>query len=114
PAAPVVDFCTAVSNLASMVIPPSERCAKPLRTPFTYRNKPETTRFSDRPKFLNDNNIAFAIRLREDLRVTTEDGSDLALAARLRRAGRTRFFQARLGTREDAATEDAPLLNFAA
>jgi len=65
-------------------------------------------------KFLNDNNIAFAIRLREDLRVTTEDGSDLALAARLRRAGRTRFFQARLGTREDAATENAPLLNFAA
>ena len=65
-------------------------------------------------KFLNDANIPFAIRLREDLRVTTEDGSDLTLFARLRRAGRTRFFQARLGTREDAQAHDAPLLTFAA
>ena len=65
-------------------------------------------------KFLNDTNIPFAIRLREDLRVTTGDGCDLTLFARLRRAGRTRFFQARLGTREDATAHDAPLLTFAA
>ncbi len=65
-------------------------------------------------KFLNDTNIPFAIRLRADLRVTTEDGSDLTLLARLRRAGRTRFFQARLGAREDAEAHGAPLLNFAA
>jgi len=64
-------------------------------------------------KFLNDTNIPFAIRLREDLRVTTEDGCELTLRARLRCAGRTRFFQARLGTR-DGAGSDAPLLNFAA
>ena len=31
-------------------------------------------------KFLNDNNVPFAIRLREDLRVTTEDGHDLTLS----------------------------------
>ena len=37
-------------------------------------------------KFLNDNNIPFAIRLREELRVTAEDGRDLTLFARLRRA----------------------------
>jgi len=65
-------------------------------------------------KFLNDNNIPFAIRLREDLRVTTEDGCELTLHARLRRAGRTRFFQARLGAGEHASAGDAPLLNFAA
>ena len=65
-------------------------------------------------KFLNDANIPFAIRLREDLRVTTEEGCDLTLFARLHRAGRTRFFQARLGAREDAQAHDAPLLNFAA
>lgn len=65
-------------------------------------------------KFLNDNNIPFAIRLREDLRVATEDGCELTLYARLRRAGRTRFFQARLGAGEHAQARDAPLLNFAA
>ncbi len=65
-------------------------------------------------KFLNDNKIAFAIRLREDLRVTTEDGCDLTLFARLRLARRTKFFQARPGAREDAEASDAPLLNFAA
>ena len=65
-------------------------------------------------KFLNDNSIKFSIRLREDLRVTTEDGCDLTLFARLRLAGRTRVFQARLGAREDANANDAPLLNFAA
>ena len=65
-------------------------------------------------EFLNDNNIPFAIRLREDLRVTDEDGHDLTLAARLHRAERSRFFRARLGARDDAETRDAPLLNFAA
>lgn len=65
-------------------------------------------------KYLNDNNINFAIRLREDLRVTCDGGFDLTLLARLNRAGRTRFFQARIGTREDAAANDAPRLHFAA
>ena len=65
-------------------------------------------------KFLNDNNIPFAIRLRDDLRITTEDGCELTLCARLRRAARTRFFQGRLGAREAAEARDAPLLNFAA
>lgn len=74
-------------------------------------------------KFLNDNNIPFAIRLREDRfaggeppvrRVTDEAGHDLTLRARLHLARRTRTFRARLGARDDAATRDAPLLNFAA
>ena len=65
-------------------------------------------------KFLNDSNIKFAIRLREDLRVTTEDGCGLTLYARLRLARRTRLFQARMGLREDAEASDAPLLHFAA
>jgi hypothetical protein len=65
-------------------------------------------------KFLDDNNIRFAIRLRENLRVTDEAGHDLTRFARLRRAGRTRTFRARLGARDAAATRDAPLLNFAA
>ena len=65
-------------------------------------------------KFLNDNNVPFAIRLREDLRVTCEDGYDLTLFARLRLARRTRTFRARMGAREDAGIGDAPLLNFAA
>jgi hypothetical protein len=65
-------------------------------------------------KFLNDHNIHFAIRLREDLRVTDEQGHDLTLFARLRLAGRTRTFRARLGSRDDAEAHDAPLLNFAA
>jgi hypothetical protein len=72
-------------------------------------------------KFLNDNNIPFVIRLREDRfaegeppvrRVTDEAGHDLTLGARLHRAGRSRFFDARLGAREDVA--GAPLLHFAA
>jgi Transposase DDE domain len=65
-------------------------------------------------KFLNDNNIPFAIRLREDLRVTDEAGHDLTLLARLRLARRTRTFRARLGARDDEKTRNAPLLNFAA
>ena len=65
-------------------------------------------------KFLNDTNIPFAIRLREDLRLTTEDGCDLTLFARLRPTRRAQFFEARLGAREDAEASGAPLLNFAA
>jgi Transposase DDE domain len=65
-------------------------------------------------KFLNDNNIPFAIRLREDLRVTTEDGCELTLFARLRLARRTQFFQARPGAREHVEARGAPLLHFAA
>jgi hypothetical protein len=65
-------------------------------------------------KFLNDNNIPFAIRLREDLRVTDEDGHDITLRARLRIARRTRTFRARLGMRDDEKTRGGPLLNFAA
>lgn len=65
-------------------------------------------------KFLNNNNIPFAIRLRENLRVTTEDGHDLTLRARLRQARRGRTFRGRLGSRECAAASDTPLLDFAA
>jgi hypothetical protein len=63
-------------------------------------------------RFLNDNNVPFAIRLRGDLRVTDEAGHELTLCARLHRARRSRVFDARLGTGEEAA--DAPLLHFAA
>ena len=65
-------------------------------------------------KFLDDINILFAIRLRENLRVTDEAGHELTLHARLRRAGRTRFFHARMGTRDEALASGAPLLGFAA
>lgn len=62
-------------------------------------------------KFLNDNNIPFAIRLREDLRVVTDDRCELTLFARLRGRRQTRTFQGRLWA--DGAV-DGPLLNFAA
>jgi hypothetical protein len=62
-------------------------------------------------KFLNDTNIPFAIRLRDDLRVVTEDGCELTLFARLRNHHRTRIFRARLWA--DGAA-DGPLLHFAA
>lgn len=65
-------------------------------------------------KFLNDNDILFAIRLREDLRVTTEDGCELTLFARLRLTRRAQFFRARMGARAEADASDAPLLDFAA
>jgi hypothetical protein len=63
-------------------------------------------------KFPNDNNIPFAIRIRDNLRVTDEAGHELTLHARLHRARRSRVFDARLGTGEDAT--GAPLLHFAA
>lgn len=47
-------------------------------------------------EFLNDNNIPFSIRLRENLRVVTEDGCELTLFARLHRTRRTRTFRGRL------------------
>lgn len=62
-------------------------------------------------KFLDDNGIPFAIRLREDLRVVTEDGAQLTLFARLHTTRKTRFFSARLWNDGRAV---GPLLNFAA
>ena len=61
-------------------------------------------------KFLDDSKIPFAIRLREDLRVVTEDGCELTLFARLRNSRRTRTFRARLW---DDGAADGPILNFA-
>jgi hypothetical protein len=65
-------------------------------------------------RFLNENNIPFAIRLREDLRVVTEDGSELTLHARLRGAQRTRIFTARLWADGGRVTGEAPEFTFAA
>ncbi len=65
-------------------------------------------------KSLCDNNILFSIRLRENLRVTDENGHDLTLFARLRGRQRTRSFRARLGASDDPETQDGPLLNFTA
>lgn len=65
-------------------------------------------------KFLNDNNIPFAIRIRENLRVTDEAGHELTLYARLRRARRTRTFTARMGTSDEVDRAGAPLLTIAA
>jgi hypothetical protein len=50
--------------------------------------------------FLDDLQIPFAIRLREDLRVVTEDGCELTLRARLRGTRRTRSFRARLWAKD--------------
>ena len=69
---------------------------------------------ADWMEFLCKNNIPFAIRVRDNLRITTEDGHDLTLRARLRQARRGRSFRARLGTREDVAEGNAPLLTIAA
>jgi len=60
-------------------------------------------------EFLHESGIPFAIRLRGDLRVTTEAGRDLMLEAHLGGRGRTRFLHGRLG----AGRMDGPLLNFA-
>lgn len=69
---------------------------------------------ADWMEFLCKNNIHFAIRIRDNLRITTEDGHDLTLRARLRQARRSRAFRARLGSREDVAAGNAPLLTIAA
>lgn len=60
-------------------------------------------------EFLDKSDIPFAIRLREDIRITTEAGHSLTLAAHLSRRGRTRIVCGRL----DAGSADGPLLNFA-
>jgi hypothetical protein len=62
-------------------------------------------------KFLDDSGIPFAIRLREDLRVVTEDGAQLTFAARLRGTQKTRFFRGRLWHDGEVS---GPLLTFAA
>jgi hypothetical protein len=64
-------------------------------------------------KFLNENNIPFAIRLRQDLRVVTADGCELTLFARLRGTKKTRTFRARLWADGDRDTGDAPEFTFA-
>ena len=48
--------------------------------------------------FLCENNIPFAIRLRGDLRITTEDGHELTLQARLHWRQRGKHFTGWLGT----------------
>lgn len=53
-------------------------------------------------KFLNDNSIPFAIRLKGTMRVTTEEGHTLSLNARLRQSRRTRTFRAGLGVGDPA------------
>ena len=69
---------------------------------------------ADRMEFLCKSNVPFAIRMRDTLRIPGEDRHDLTLRARLRQARRGRSFCARLGTREDVAEGDGPLLNVAA
>lgn len=64
-------------------------------------------------EFLCENNIEFSIRQKENLRVTTEEGHELTLLARLRRS-RCRCFRARLGLEDGEAAGERPLLNFAA
>lgn len=51
--------------------------------------------------FLCENNIPFAIRLKGDLRVTTEDGCELTLNARLPWRTRPKILRARLGAGAD-------------
>jgi Transposase DDE domain len=61
--------------------------------------------------FLHENNIPFAVRMKEKLLVATEDGRSLALGSLLRKCRGVRSFRAALGR------EDAPgrlWLNFAA
>jgi len=61
-------------------------------------------------EFLNENKISFAIRLREDLRVVTEDGCALTLFARLKGRQRSRTFRGRLWSKH----KDGTLFEFAA
>lgn len=51
--------------------------------------------------FLCENNIPFAIRLRSGLRITTEDGHELTLDARLHWRRRTKVFTGWLGAGKD-------------
>ncbi len=59
--------------------------------------------------FLTESGIPFAIRLREDMRVVSEEGHDLPLAAHLGSRGRTRFLRGRFA----GMAADAPPLDFA-
>lgn len=59
--------------------------------------------------FLTESGIPFAIRVREDLRVTSEAGHTLPLAAHLGTRGRTRFLRGRFA----GVPADAPPLDFA-
>ena len=61
--------------------------------------------------FLCENNIPFAIRLRGDLRITTEDGHELTLQARLHWRQRGKHFTGWLGTGRDRGSHR---LSFAA
>ena len=61
-----------------------------------------------------ENNSLFAICIKDNLRITTEERHDLTLRVRLRQARRSRVFRARLGPREDTAAGNAPLLTIAA
>jgi hypothetical protein len=69
---------------------------------------------ADWMEFLCENNIPFAIRIRNNLRLTTEEGHDLTLRVRLLQTRRSRIFRARLGSREDTASGNAPLVTIAA
>ena len=69
---------------------------------------------ADWMEFLCENNIPFAIRIRDNPPITTEEGHDLTLRTRLRQARRSRVFRARLGSREDTASGNAPLPTIAA
>jgi hypothetical protein len=65
--------------------------------------------------FLNENNIPFAIRVKEKLIVTTEDGRSLTLGSVLRKCRGLRTFRAALGTSPGHDEAQSPLwLNFAA
>jgi hypothetical protein len=65
--------------------------------------------------FLNENNIPFAIRMKEKLVVTTEDGRRLALGSLLRRCRGVRTFRAALDHDDACHATRAPLwLSFAA
>jgi hypothetical protein len=51
--------------------------------------------------FLGENNVPFAIRLRDDMRVTTEEGHELTLDAHLHGRGRGRTLKGWLGVGRD-------------
>ena len=61
--------------------------------------------------FLKENNVPFAIRLRIDMRVTTDEGHDLTLGAHLRGRGRGRTLNGWLGA---GRTRGRHRLSFAA
>jgi Transposase DDE domain len=64
--------------------------------------------------FLNENNIPFAIRMKEKLIVTTEDGRRLALGSALRKCRGVRTFRAALGAALGHDQAHPLWLNFAA